>query len=222
VAEPELSYSFTCPSCAGTFSILLERIPPVQARFRCPHCKQPMDFPSREEARVYARLQVDAPPSASPKPAPVPAPAPAAVKTPPPAPPPPVAPPPARPSRMSARESSVAADNGSNQPPDSARFRVEKPGFESDEYARRALRNLIRTPFAPLICRTSSRCFRCARPPKSTRPPSAEPTPTKWLSSSARRQSGRFARTALRKRSLAAPPSASAITAEARPTSSCP
>ncbi len=33
--------------------------PAVQARFRCPHCQQPMDFPSREEARVYARLQAE-------------------------------------------------------------------------------------------------------------------------------------------------------------------
>ncbi len=55
--DAEQYYIFTCPTCSGNLSILLERIPPVQARFRCPHCKEPMDFPSREEARVYARLQ---------------------------------------------------------------------------------------------------------------------------------------------------------------------
>jgi hypothetical protein len=47
---------------------------------------------------------------------------------------------------MNSRESTAApADNSSGQPPESARFRIEKPGFESDEYDRRALRNLIRT-----------------------------------------------------------------------------
>jgi len=56
-AEEGLKYTFTCPSCNGNFSIALEKIPPVQARFRCPHCQKPMDFPSRDEARVYARLQ---------------------------------------------------------------------------------------------------------------------------------------------------------------------
>jgi predicted Zn finger-like uncharacterized protein len=60
VSDPQLSYTFTCPSCNGSFSIELERIPPVQARFRCPKCKHPMDFPSREEARVYASLQAQA------------------------------------------------------------------------------------------------------------------------------------------------------------------
>lgn len=56
-ADEGLHYTFTCPNCSGNFSILLEKIPPVQARFRCPHCQKPMDFPSREEARVYAQLQ---------------------------------------------------------------------------------------------------------------------------------------------------------------------
>jgi predicted Zn finger-like uncharacterized protein len=61
-----LSYSFTCPKCSGSFSIELDRIPPVQARFRCPSCKQPMDFPSRDEARVYATLARGTPAPAAP------------------------------------------------------------------------------------------------------------------------------------------------------------
>lgn len=60
MSDAHLSYTFTCPSCHGSFSIELERIPPVQARFRCPGCKNPMDFPSRDEARVYASLQAQA------------------------------------------------------------------------------------------------------------------------------------------------------------------
>lgn len=57
--DSEQSYIFTCPKCSGNLSILLEKIPPVQARFPCPHCEEPMDFPSREQARVSARLQKD-------------------------------------------------------------------------------------------------------------------------------------------------------------------
>jgi predicted Zn finger-like uncharacterized protein len=63
-----LSYSFTCPKCGGSFSIELDRIPPVQARFRCPTCKQPMDFPSRDEARVYATLARGTPPPTATRP----------------------------------------------------------------------------------------------------------------------------------------------------------
>jgi hypothetical protein len=48
----------------------------------------------------------------------------------------------ARESTAAARESTTTAGD---QPPDTARFRVEKPGFEEDEYDRRAIRNLIRT-----------------------------------------------------------------------------
>jgi pyruvate/2-oxoglutarate dehydrogenase complex dihydrolipoamide acyltransferase (E2) component len=81
-----------------------------------------MDFPSREEARVYARLQAQgaaaAPDSHFP---------PAAPK------------PPARPAPKA-----LAPD-----PPDAAaagqRFRVEKQGFENDVFDRRGIRNLIRT-----------------------------------------------------------------------------
>ncbi|HSS44365.1 MAG TPA: hypothetical protein VLO07_03400 [Thermoanaerobaculia bacterium] len=55
--DAEQYYVFTCPSCSGHVSILLERIPPVQARFPCPNCEAPMDFPSREQARVSGRLR---------------------------------------------------------------------------------------------------------------------------------------------------------------------
>lgn len=132
MSETDLRYTFTCPSCSGNYAILLERIPPVQARFRCPHCQQPMDFPSRDEARVYARLQAQSVPAAAaaagmvadaPS---VPDPAPAKGRTwTPPAP------------------GSLALDqteNGADQ-----RFRVEKQGFENDVFDRRAIRNLIRT-----------------------------------------------------------------------------
>jgi hypothetical protein len=38
----------------------VERIPPVRARFPCASCGEPMDFPSREQAVIQARLQVEA------------------------------------------------------------------------------------------------------------------------------------------------------------------
>jgi len=55
--DSDLRYTFSCPHCEGSFSITLAKIPPVQARFSCPRCGKPMDFPSREEARVYLVLQ---------------------------------------------------------------------------------------------------------------------------------------------------------------------
>ncbi len=119
MTDPAPSYTFTCPKCGGNFSIELERIPPVKARFRCPSCTQPMDFPSRDEARVYASLQVKAT-------APAPSRAPAD-------------PPASRPS--------AAADEpaGAASPGDSTRFHIEKPGFENDVFDRRGMRALIRT-----------------------------------------------------------------------------
>ena len=57
MSESDLRYTFSCPSCAESLSIPLAKIPPVQARFGCPKCGKQMDFPSREEARVYAMLQ---------------------------------------------------------------------------------------------------------------------------------------------------------------------
>lgn len=136
MADSDLNYTFTCPSCAGSFSILLERIPPVQARFRCPHCKQPMDFPSREEARVYARLQTAAPAGGPPPAAAPPAPAAAGVPAP----------------IGGHRETSSAAASAAAVMFDetaaaneNVRFRVEKAGFETDVFDRRAMRNLIRS-----------------------------------------------------------------------------
>lgn len=116
MTDEGLSYTFTCPKCAGSFSIELEKIPPVQARFRCPTCSQPMDFPSRDEARIYASLQVKEKarnPDSRPEPA---------------------------------VDTAMADDTtGDSGPGDAARFRIEKPGFESDVFNRRALRNLIRS-----------------------------------------------------------------------------
>jgi predicted Zn finger-like uncharacterized protein len=123
LADADQRYNFLCPNCSGNFSIQLERIPPVQARFRCPHCREPMDFPSRDEARELIRRQ-----SGEVKPVTAPAPpasASAGVKA-------SGAPPAALPA-------------GSPLSPGGARFRVEKLGFESDVFDRRGIRNLIRT-----------------------------------------------------------------------------
>jgi hypothetical protein len=111
-----------------------------------------MDFPSREEARVYARLQTaNVAPSAPSEPATVtdladmtasrrarPAPAPEADPAPDPAPAakPPVWKPPAAGSLPPDGVETASANQ---------RFRVEKQGFESDVFDRRSIRNLIRT-----------------------------------------------------------------------------
>jgi len=139
LSDSDLSYTFTCPSCAGSFSILLERVPPVQARFRCPHCKQPMDFPSREEARVYARLQAEggAPPG-TPAPAGASG-ATASASTP----PPPSARATSSPSSAPSRASTTLTLEEPH-PNENVRIRIMKTGFESDVYDRKALRNLIR------------------------------------------------------------------------------
>jgi hypothetical protein len=68
--DSDLRYTFSCPSCAESLSIPLAKIPPVQARFGCLKCGKQMDFPSRDEARVYASLQAGAPESAPPTAAP--------------------------------------------------------------------------------------------------------------------------------------------------------
>ncbi|HKD19158.1 MAG TPA: MJ0042-type zinc finger domain-containing protein [Thermoanaerobaculia bacterium] len=135
--ESESRYTFSCPSCAGSFSISLDKIPPVQARFSCPKCGKAMDFPSRDEARVYISLQSSGG-GVAPVPAAPPPEAAAAPSVPPPpkpaSPRPPVAAPPA--------PESGAADSTAT----SARsYRVEKKGFETDVYDRRAMRNLIRS-----------------------------------------------------------------------------
>jgi hypothetical protein len=86
-----------------------------------------MDFPSREEARVYARLQAQNAAAASDPPAPLD---------------PPAAPPkvpvwrPPAPGSIAAEPLETAVGQ---------RFRVEKQGFESDVFDRRAIRNLVRT-----------------------------------------------------------------------------
>ena len=74
--DSDLRYTFSCPNCLERLSIALAKIPPVQARFGCPKCGKQMDFPSRNEARVYASLQgggaaappESAPPTAAPEP----------------------------------------------------------------------------------------------------------------------------------------------------------
>ena len=116
MTDEALSYAFTCPKCAGSFSIELEKIPPVQARFRCPNCAKPMDFPSREEARIYASLQVKAKARN----------------------------PDSRPTVRPAAEAATADDATGGGPGESTRFRIEKPGYERDVFDRRSLRNLIR------------------------------------------------------------------------------
>jgi hypothetical protein len=127
--ESDLRYTFTCPSCSGNFSILLARIPPVQARFRCPQCHEPMDFPSREEARVYARLQAETAATAADPPAPSDPPAAAAA--------------PKAPAWIPPAPASLPPDGSDTAA--AQRFRVEKQGFENDVFDRRAIRNLIRT-----------------------------------------------------------------------------
>jgi predicted Zn finger-like uncharacterized protein len=129
LTDSNLRYTFTCPSCSGSFSIPLESIPPVQARFRCPHCKEPMDFPSREEARVYARLQQPEP--AAPPPAPPPAATPTRTD------------PPKAPAWKPPAPGSLISE--ASDPATAQRFRIEKQGFENDVFDRRGIRNLIRT-----------------------------------------------------------------------------
>jgi predicted Zn finger-like uncharacterized protein len=131
--DSESRYAFSCPSCAGSFSISLDKIPPVQARFSCPKCGKAMDFPSRDEARVYISLQGSG----------------GEVKTPPQA----ARPYPERPAAASrsAGPSVPAAAKTSDSPPGDStatsqkNYRVEKKGFENDVYDRRAMRNLIRS-----------------------------------------------------------------------------
>jgi predicted Zn finger-like uncharacterized protein len=130
--DSDLRYRFSCPTCSGSFSIALAKIPPVQARFSCPKCGKPMDFPSREEARVYISLQeaggAATPSVPGPEPAPAPKPAPAAVAPP--------APPKAATHDPASGDSTATAEKA---------YRVEKTGFENDTFDRRAMRNLIRS-----------------------------------------------------------------------------
>ncbi len=118
LADTEQRYNFICPNCSGNFSIQIDRIPPVQARFRCPHCNEPMDFPSRDEARKHIRLQAEVKGVSPPAPASA-------------------SPDPAEPAAPDNSPEATAAEQ--------LRFRLDKPGFESDVFDRKGIRNLIRT-----------------------------------------------------------------------------
>jgi predicted Zn finger-like uncharacterized protein len=149
VNDEELRYTFSCPSCGGSFSISLAKIPPVQARFSCPKCSKAMDFPSRDEARVFVQLNAgggevfsapQAPSLAAAAPEPPPKPVPA---SPPPPRPVPVAPervPPPAPSRPTPAPATPEAMDATGKT-----YVVDKKGFEGDELDRRAMRQLIRT-----------------------------------------------------------------------------
>jgi predicted Zn finger-like uncharacterized protein len=156
--DSDLRYAFVCPSCSSSFSISLDRIPPVQARFSCPKCGKPMDFPSRDEARVYMRLQAEggaaAPPpqaSAAQPPAPQtpasptgaaqPAAAKAAVS------PAPAAADPPAPARIPAPARPAPAPPRPLESPagEEKTYTVDGKGFERDVFDRRAMRTLIRT-----------------------------------------------------------------------------
>jgi hypothetical protein len=110
-----------------SFFIPLDRIPPVQARFRCPKCNEPVDFPSREEARAQIKLRAElkatgAAAAGGGLPLPMSETA-----------------PPAKPA------ASVARVTPTNPAETTLQFRIEKPGFQSDVFDRRGIRNLIRT-----------------------------------------------------------------------------
>ena len=147
--EEELRYVFACSSCAASFSIAIEKVPPVQARFTCPRCGKAMDFPSRGEVRG------DRPPEAgetSPEPAPErpepePEPEPALPPPAPPAPSPAVpeapSPAPEPPSRPFAAPPAARAEPAA--PDAEKRYAVDEKGFENDSFDRRAMSKLIRT-----------------------------------------------------------------------------
>jgi predicted Zn finger-like uncharacterized protein len=164
VNDEDLRYTFSCPSCGGSFSISLAKIPPVQARFSCPKCSKAMDFPSRDEARVFIQLgAAGGEPAATPPPAPAvrsapppaerpapppaerPAPSPAAAAPAPEPPPPPPAP--APPERPAAPARPATPPPAATEPLEATgkTYVVAKKGFEGDEFDRRAMRQLIRT-----------------------------------------------------------------------------
>jgi len=78
-----------------------------------------MDFPSREEARVYISLQASGPATSTTAPDP--------------------------PSGASPSGASTEPAVGDSTATSSKVYRVEKKGFENDTYDRRGMRNLIRT-----------------------------------------------------------------------------
>ncbi|MEX0879968.1 MAG: MJ0042-type zinc finger domain-containing protein [Thermoanaerobaculia bacterium] len=139
-SDADLRYAFECPSCAASFSITLAKIPPAQARFSCPRCGKGMDFPSRDEARVYMLLQ-----SGEGAPNPEPEAERAAPAAPPIAPPPPPEPAALPPRSTPALVAAVAKADPPAAPDAEKRYAVDKPGFENDSYDRRSIRTLIRT-----------------------------------------------------------------------------
>jgi hypothetical protein len=105
----------------------------VRARFTCPKCGESMEFPSREEARVYV---IFPPGEDASEAAAVPVPGPAAQAT--------------RPLvAAAASEPSPGTPPAGPLPlpaPDAEkRYTVQKVGFEGDSFDRRAIRILIRT-----------------------------------------------------------------------------
>ena len=128
--DADLRYGFTCPICAGTFSISLAKIPPVQARFNCPKCGKAMDFPSREEARVYISLQSDGAAGAAPGPPPAAAATAAALRE------TPRSAPPRPPATDPMDSTGTQADKS---------YRLQKRGYDADVFDRRAMRALIRS-----------------------------------------------------------------------------
>ncbi len=139
VNDEDLRYAFSCPSCAGSFSISLAKIPPVRARFSCPKCSKAMDFPSRDEARVYIQLGGRGE-SAAPDPPPPPPPPVA-----PPSAPVAAAPPPPAPGRAPGPTPALTEPMDGTGTQAGKTYRVDKNGFENDEFDRRAMRTLIRT-----------------------------------------------------------------------------
>lgn len=116
--DSELRYNFSCPNCAESLSIPLAKIPPVQgARFGCPKCGKHMDFPSREEARVYISLQGGGAAPESPQPSATPE------------------------SKLAALDPGLGETTSTSDKV----YRVEKKGFENDTFDRRSMRNLIRS-----------------------------------------------------------------------------
>ncbi|HKD16891.1 MAG TPA: MJ0042-type zinc finger domain-containing protein [Thermoanaerobaculia bacterium] len=136
--DSEPRYTFACPSCAGSFSISLDKIPPVQARFSCPKCGKAMDFPSRDEARVYISLKSSGGIATAAAPAPEPV-------RPVPPPPPPPAPKPVSPRPPVPAAPVAETAFGDTTATSLKSYRVEKKGYESDVFDRRAMRTLIRT-----------------------------------------------------------------------------
>ena len=140
--DEDLRYTFSCQSCGGSFSISLAKIPPVQARFSCPKCGKAMDFPSRDEARVYIQLNAGGGDVAA---LPLSAPPPAAMTPEPPKPVEAAAPPPRPAPAPSAQPARPAPAAPEAMDATGRTYVVAKNGYEGDQYDRRTMRQLIRT-----------------------------------------------------------------------------